>query len=101
MKKQILKYLLFLFVFIITSQLSHAQVRVYVKVRPTATVVKRPATPHKGYVWVGDEWTIQNGTYVHTDGHWVAPRRGYAWVPGHWFKERRGEYWIAGHWRRS
>ena len=56
MKKQILKYLLVLFVLIGASQFSYAQTRIYVKVRPTATVVTRPASPHAGYVWVGDEW---------------------------------------------
>lgn len=100
MKKQIFKYLLILFVFTGASQLSNAQTRIYVKVRPTATVVTRPAAPHRGYVWVSDEWTVRNGAYEHVGGRWVAPRRGYVWVPGHWATERRGDYWIPGHWRR-
>ena len=100
MKKQIFKYLLALFVFIGASQFANAQTRIYVKVRPTATVVTRPEPPRKDYVWVGDEWTVHNGAYVHVAGHWVAPRRGWVWVPGHWATERRGDYWIPGHWKR-
>jgi len=100
MKKQILKYLLALFVLIGASQFSYAQTRIYVKVRPTATVVARPAPPHAGYVWIGDEWTVRNGAYVHVAGHWVAPRRGWVWKPGHWTSEARGDYWVPGHWKK-
>jgi hypothetical protein len=100
MKKQILKYLLAFFVLIGTSQFSYAQTRVYVKVKPTATVVARPAAPHTGYVWVDDEWRPNGTTYERAEGHWVAPRAGYVWVPGHWANEARGYYWVPGHWKR-
>jgi hypothetical protein len=100
MKKQIFRYLLAFFVFIGASQFANAQTRIYVKVRPTATVVARPAPPHKNYVWIGDEWTVHNGVYAHVAGHWVAPRKAYVWVPGHWADEARGYYWIPGHWKR-
>ena len=101
MKKRIIKYLLILAVFMCAAQFTQAQVRIYVKARPTVTVIERPATPHRGYVWVADEWTVSNGTYVNVPGHWVEPRRGFVWVPGHWATERRGDYWIRGHWRRA
>lgn len=100
MKKKILKYLLALFVFIGSSQLVNAQTRVYVKVRPTAVVTERTVAPHRGYVWIGDEWTVRNGAYVHVAGYWAPPRRGFVWVPGHWSSETRGDYWVPGHWRR-
>ena len=100
MKKQFLKYLLILFVMIGAAVTSQAQVRVYVKTRPTVVVTERTAIPHPHYVWVGDEWTIRNGAYVNVAGHWVAPRPGFVWVPGHWTTEKRGDYWIAGHWRK-
>jgi hypothetical protein len=100
MKKQMLRYLLELFVFLGASQFTDAQTRIYVKVRPTVKVVERPAPPHKNYIWIGDEWTVRNGAYIHVTGRWVAPRRGYVWVPGHWANEPRGYYWIPGHWRR-
>ena len=100
MKKQMFRYLLALFVFIGASQFANAQTRIYVKVRPHATVVARPAPPHRGYVWIGDEWTPGNGTYTHVAGHWEAPRRGYVYVAGHWGHEGRGYYWVPGHWRR-
>jgi len=101
MKKQFLKYLLVLSIFVSASQLTQAQTRVYVKVQPKAKVIARPAMPHTGYVWVGDEWTPQGGTYVNVAGHWVAPRKGYTWVAGHWAREGRGYYWVSGHWRRG
>lgn len=100
MKRQIVKFLLAFFVFIGASQLTNAQTRIYVKVRPTAVVTARTVAPHPGYVWIGDEWTVRNGAYVQVNGHWVAPRRGWVWVPGHWTTERRGDYWVPGHWRR-
>ena len=89
-----------MFVFILATASSQAQTRIYVKARPTVVVTTRTATPHHGYVWVDDEWSVRNGAYIQTTGHWVAPRRGYVWVPGHWATERRGDYWIRGHWRR-
>jgi hypothetical protein len=100
MKKQMLRYLLALFVFLGASQFTNAQTRIYVKMQPTVKVAERPARPHKNYIWIGDEWTVRNGAYIHVTGHWVAPRRGYVWVPGHWANEARGYYWIPGHWRR-
>ena len=84
----------------ITAATVNAQTRVYVKVQPKATIVAKPASPHKGYVWIGDEWSPRNGSYVHVAGHWVAPRRGYVFVAGHWNREGRGYYWIPGHWKR-
>jgi hypothetical protein len=100
MKKQILKYLLVLFVFVGASQFSYAQTRIYVKVRPTATVITRPAAPHPGYVWIGDEWKGNGASYAHVEGHWVAPKKDYVWVTGHWVHENRGYYWMPGHWKR-
>ncbi len=100
MKKQVFKLLLALIVFFSASNLMQAQTRIYVKVRPVATVVARPAAPRREYVWVDDEWVVRNGAYERVPGRWLAPRRGFVWVPGHWTTERRGDYWIPGHWRR-
>ena len=41
MKKQFLKYLLAMFIFIQPSQLSYAQTRIYVKVRPAEVVTNK------------------------------------------------------------
>lgn len=100
MKKQIVKFLLIFSILFGASHITQAQVRVYVKVRPTAVVTTRTVAPHAGWVWVDDEWTIKDGAYVQVPGHWIAPRRGWVWVPGHWSTEARGDYWVAGHWKR-
>lgn len=100
MKKNVFQYLLALTIFLGASQFSYAQARVYVKVRPTVTVVARPSSPRAGYVWIEDEWSPRGHTYVRVAGHWVAPRKGYVYVTGHWNKEGRGYYWVPGHWRR-
>lgn len=100
MKKQILKYLLIFFLIAGASAKVNAQVRIYVKARPSYTVVERPPMPHPHYVWIADEWTVSNGVYVHVPGYWAAPRRGFVWIPGHWATTRMGDYWIHGHWRR-
>jgi len=71
----------------------------YVKSRPTAHVVKRPARPDAHHVWVGTEWHFNNGHYEEVAGHWDAPPHGrHSWIAGHWVKERRGSYWVPGHW---
>lgn len=101
MKKQVIKYLLAMFILVGAAATVNAQTRIYVKVRPNAVATARTAAPHSHYVWVGDEWTVINGAYVQTNGHWMAPRKGYVWVPGHWATEARGDYWIPGHWRRA
>jgi len=100
MKKQLFKYLLAMFILVGASATVNAQVRLYVKVRPTAVVTVRTTPPHPHYVWVEDEWTVKNGVYAQVPGHWIAPRAGYVWVRGHWTSEARGDYWIPGHWKR-
>jgi hypothetical protein len=100
MKKQLFKYLLATFILLSAAVTSHAQTRIYVKVRPTAVVAVRPVAPHPNYVWIADEWTVKEGAYVQVPGYWAAPRDGYVWVPGHWTSEARGDYWVAGHWKR-
>lgn len=83
-----------------TAVSSHAQA-IYVSVHPVAPVIVRPAAPSRDHVWIGEEWTVSNGVYVHTGNHWaVPPHRGMFWAPGHWAHEGRGHYWIPGHWRR-
>jgi hypothetical protein len=74
---------------------------IYVSVRPTPPVIVRTTAPSPRHIWVGEEWTVRNGVYVHTGGYWaLPPHRGMIWVSGHWAHERGGEYWIPGHWRR-
>ena len=56
--------------------------------------------PGPDYVWVGREYTWQNGAYVEVPGYWA--RRAYAgavWTPGHWHRTGGGSYrWAPGHW---
>jgi len=101
MKKNFVKYLLAIFIFLGVSQFSHAQTtRVYVKEKLAAPVVAKPASPHAGYVWIADEWTPGNGTYTHVAGHWVEPRKDYKYEVGYWKKESQGYYWVPGHWKK-
>ncbi len=77
------------------------QAQMYVKVRPTETVVaRRPPAPSKRYVWIEGDWVWSGGRYIHQPGKWVLSRRGFVWIPGHWKSTRRGWYWIRGHWSR-
>jgi hypothetical protein len=76
-----------------------AQHHDYVKSRPTAHSMKRPARPDAHHVWIGTEWHFNGGKYEEVPGHWDAPPHGrHNWVAGHWVKERRGSYWVPGHW---
>jgi hypothetical protein len=79
-----------------------ASSQIYVRVRPVAPVIVRPAPPSPAHVWIGEEWEPRGGSYAYVGGHWaVPPRRGYVWVPGGWRRHGRdGEMWTRGHWRR-
>jgi hypothetical protein len=82
-----------------TAVKSHAQI--FVSVRPAPPVIVRTTAPSPRHIWVGEEWTVRNGAYVHTGGYWaLPPHPGMIWVSGHWAHRREGEYWIPGHWRR-
>ncbi len=101
MKKALIKCLFATVILISAASITNAQARIYVKVRPTEVVTTRTVAPHSNYVWIGDEWQVKRGAYVHVPGYWAPPRRNFIWVPGHWTSERRGDYWIPGHWRRA
>ena len=101
MKKIFVKYLLAISIFLGVSQIIHAQTtKVYVKEKPTAPVVAKPASPHSGDIWVSDEWTPENNAYTHVAGHWVEPRKGYKYTAGYWKKDPKGYYWVPGHWKK-
>lgn len=75
--------------------------QIYVSIRPTPPVIVRTAAPSPQHVWIGEEWEVRNGAYVHTGGRWeVPPHPGWAWRPGHWNHDNRGHQWVPGHWRR-
>jgi hypothetical protein len=98
MKKTILKFAAIVLIAGFTTIAASAQ-HFYVKVRPTARVVVRPAAPSPKHVWVGSEWSWSNGHYVEVPGHWIVPPHGMrTWVPGHWNNTRSGSEWIGGHW---
>jgi hypothetical protein len=74
--------------------------QIYVHVRPVAPVVVRTERPSPRHVWIGEEWEVRNGAYVHTGGHWAEPPHpGWIWVAGHWAHDGRGHMWKPGHWR--
>ena len=86
---------------IIAANSYSADAQIYVNVRPVAPVIVRTEAPSPRHVWIGEEWEVRNGVYVHTGGHWAEPPHpGWAWVPGHWIHDRRGHQWMPGHWRR-
>jgi len=84
---------------------SQAQVSagIYIGVRPPrprGVVIVRPMRPSPHHVWVAEEWTPVNGTYVYHAGYWaLPPRDGGVWIAGHWRHfHHRGYVWIPGHW---
>jgi len=99
MKKMVLIAVAFIG-FALYSEQSTAQ-RIVVNIRPSAPAVVRMAAPSPQHVWIGDEWIIRNGIYVHQPGYWSAPKRGRVWVSGHWQNSRGGFYWVPGHWARN
>jgi hypothetical protein len=100
MQKSLSKIVAFTAIILAVSFSASAQI--YVKVRPTYTVVARPPAPSPAHVWVDEEWTPRGGTYVYSGGYWAAPPHpGYFWVRGHWARHGYdGERWVPGHWRR-
>ncbi len=86
---------------IIAASSYSASAQIFVKVRPAAPVVVRTTAPSPRHVWIGEEWTVRNGVYVHTGGYWaLPPHPGWVWISGHWIHDRRGEQWVPGHWAR-
>ena len=100
MGKFMLPFALFLVLALGAALQGSAQI--YVSVRPAAPVIVRTAAPSPRHVWIGEEWEVRNGAYVHVGGHWAEPpHRGWILVPGHWTHDRRGHVWRPGHWRRN
>jgi hypothetical protein len=99
MKKHLIR-LFFLAAIVVAGSLS-ASAQIYVHVRPVAPVVVRTEAPSPRHVWIGEDWVVRDGAYVHTGGRWEEPpHNGMVWVAGHWTHGDRGHYWKAGHWRR-
>jgi hypothetical protein len=85
---------------LVTAASFSASAQIYVNVRPVAPVVVRTEAPSPRHVWIGEEWEVRNGAYVHTGGRWAEPPHpGWVWIPGHWNHDGRGHYWKPGHWR--
>jgi len=98
MKKQMIR-LVFLGAILFTASFS-ASAQIYVKIRPTFTVVPQPPRPSRAHIWVNEEWQNDGGSYRYSGGHWEAPpQRGYYRTQGHWQRSRRGQVWIQGSWR--
>jgi hypothetical protein len=74
--------------------------KVYVNVRPHASIVVRTPAPSRSHVWIGDEWTVRGGKYENVPQHWETPPSNRRhWAPGQWRKENgHGNYWVKGHW---
>ena len=75
--------------------------KIFVRIKPAAPVVVRIGAPSPNHIWIGDEWIIRNGIYVHQPGYWALPKRGAIWIPGHWSNGRGGYYWVPGHWAKN
>ena len=100
MQKNLSKIVLFTALIMAVSFSASAQI--FVKIRPTHTVVVRTAPPSPAHVWIDEEWAPRGNTYVYTGGYWaVPPHPGYFWVPGRWVRHGYdGERWVPGRWRR-
>ncbi len=79
-----------------------ASSQIYIQVVPPSPVLVKSPQPSPEYIWVGDEWEPNDGTYKYTGGYWVSPpNKGYVWVPGHWKNNKRhGSFWVPGKWRK-
>ena len=97
--KNKLSKLLFLAVIVFAASFS-ASAQIYVKIRPTFTVVSRPPQPSRVHVWVNEEWEPNGGSYRYSGGHWEAPRQGYYRKPGYWQRNKHGNRWVQGSWAR-
>ncbi|HZE83196.1 MAG TPA: hypothetical protein VE035_02760, partial [Puia sp.] len=64
MKKHLFRFGLFFALVMAMSFAASAQI--YVNVRPVAPVIVRTERPSPRHVWVGEEWEVRNGAYVHT-----------------------------------
>lgn len=101
MKKMVLKTFLSILLIAGFAFAANAQ-RFYVRVRPVAPVMVRPAIRPAGAIWVAGDyvWGGVNIGYRWRPGYYAVPPRPRAmWVPGYWMRERRGYYWRPGHWR--
>lgn len=101
MKKTIIKVLVMFCLVTGFAEASQAQ-RIFVKVRPVAPVVVRPAAPSSHHVWVEGEWVWTSNNYVWHAGYWAEPPHPReVWVSGHWRRAYGGWNWVPGHWRRA
>lgn len=99
MKKNLIKSILSIGIFIMFTHAAYAQH--YVRVQPGRPPMARPPAARPGYIWVGEEWRWVNGRYIWAGGQWMrAPYRGAIWIPGQWRRTHSGLYWVPGHWRR-
>lgn len=100
MKKKFIKWLFIIAILFSVSFSASAQI--YVKIRPSAPVIVRPAQPSRNHVWIDEEWEPDGASYKYSGGHWEAPPHpGYIWRQGHWRRNgRHGETWVHGGWRR-
>lgn len=99
MKKQLIK-LLFLGAILFTVSFS-ASAQIYVRIRPTFTVVPPPPRPSSMHIWVNEDWQPAGRSYRYSGGHWEAPpQRGYYRSQGYWKRTRHGQVWVQGKWQR-
>lgn len=96
MLKNLLLSTVLAFGFVVISLPASAQV--YVQIAPPAPVYETmPASPGRGYVWVGGYYTWSGGRYVWVHGRYV--RHAGRWCAGHWHHTaRHGWYWTDGRW---
>ena len=86
----------------LTCSIYSASAQLYVHVRPVVPVIIRTEQPGPRHVWVGEDWTVRDGVYVHTGGHWAEPpREGYHYNQGHWDHDKRGHSWHEGGWHEG
>lgn len=99
MKRHFVSLFVMVALLMVYSQSANAQ-RVYVDIRPHASVVVRTHAPSQHHVWVSDEWTLRGGRYENVPQHWETPPPNHKrWTSGQWKKEKgHGHYWAPGHW---
>jgi len=85
---RIVRSLLFVFVMLVVSASSFAQIGISINIGPPALpVYEQPPCPAEGYIWTPGYWAWDNnaGEYYWVPGTWVlAPQPGFLWTPGWW-----------------
>jgi hypothetical protein len=95
-----LRSLLFMFLTLLMSSASFAQVGISITIGPPPLpVYEQPPCPAEGYMWTPGYWAYGPYGYYWVPGSWVlAPTPGYLWTPPWWGWNGDGFAFHEGYW---